>query len=52
MENSLLQIEKIASAERYLAYTIKLLKELTEEELSLLSDGDEKEMSMASTSRS
>ena len=40
MENNLMQIEKIASAERYLAYTIKLLKELTEEELSLLSDSD------------
>ena len=34
------QIEKIASAERYLAYTIKLLKELTDKEQALLSDSD------------
>ena len=40
MDDNIMQIEKIASAERYLAYTIKLLKELTKEELSLLADGD------------
>lgn len=40
MDNNLMKIEKTASAARYLAYTIKLLKELTEEELSLLSDSD------------
>lgn len=40
MDENLMQIEKTASAERYLAYTIKLLKELTSDELSLLSDGN------------
>ena len=39
MDENLMQIEKTASAERYLAYTIKLLKKLTKDELSLLSDG-------------
>lgn len=40
MDDNIMQIEKIASAERYLAYTIKLLKEFTKEELALLADGD------------
>ena len=33
MNDNLMQIEKTASAKRYLSYTIKLLKELTSEEL-------------------
>lgn len=40
MDDNIMQIEKIASAERYLAYTTKLLKELTKEELALLADSD------------
>lgn len=40
IDDNIMQIEKIASTERYLAYTIKLLKELTKEELTVLADGD------------
>ena len=40
VDHNLMQIEKMASAERYIAYTVKLLKELTKDELALLSDGD------------
>ena len=40
MDDNIMQIEKIASAERYLAYTIKLLRELTKKELPLLTNSD------------
>lgn len=37
MENNLMKIEKNASAARYLAYTMKLLRSLDDRELQLLS---------------
>lgn len=40
MDCNLMQIEKTASAERYLAYTVKLLKKLTKDEITLFSDGN------------
>lgn len=40
MDGNLMQIEKTASAKRYLAYSVKLLKEFTKEELLLFISGN------------